>query len=177
MLMNNILIIELIGVPAIFFGGVFFHFLYKYGGKKNWMAIISPVNESIWEHLKLAFYPTLLFTLFEFLIIKPTPTNFLTAELIGIYIMIFFILITEWIYPKIVKRNILLIDLFIFFVAILISQLSSYFIFNNLEAIKIADVAIFVIIFIQTLIFTLFSFKPPKLELFRDSVDGRYGIK
>ena len=45
--MELALLTELLRVPAIFILGSLFHFIYKYAGKRKWMAIISPVNESV----------------------------------------------------------------------------------------------------------------------------------
>ncbi len=171
------LVIELVRVPAIFILGSLFHFIYKYAGKKKWMAIISPVNESIWEHLKIAFYPALLFTLFQMLVLKDLRANFLTAELIGIYSMLLFILIAEFIYPSILKKNVLAIDLSVFFLAIVTSQVVSCFVITNQQQIIIPDSYIALVLVIQVIIFTLFSFRPPRIPLFKDSVDDKYGIK
>lgn len=174
--MDMIIVFELVGVPAIFLGGSAFHFLYKYGGKKPWMAVISPVNESIWEHLKIAFYPALVFSTLQALWLKSYSAQFLTAELLGIYVMFVFILVAEWIYPSILKRNILILDLLVFFVAIALSQTLSYLWFaGQIYALPVE--LCWLIIAVQTAIFAAFSFWPPRLPLFRDSVDGKYGIK
>lgn len=175
--MNSLLIVELIGVPVIFLLGSLFHFLYKYGGKKKWMAIFSPVNESIWEHLKIAFYPALIFSIVQFFTFKEISINFFTTELVGIYCMIAFILVAEWIYPAMLKRNILILDLLVFFIAILISQLVSYYLPIINSSLVLSDLLVGLIILIQIFIFAFCTFKTPRLPLFKDSVDGKYGIK
>lgn len=174
--MDKAILLELIGIPVIFFGGSIFHFLYKYGGRKKWMAIISPVNESIWEHLKIAFYPALIFSVFQALVWVNYPINFFTAEIAGIYSMMFFILIAEWIYPTILKKNVLFLDLLVFFVAISLSQFVSYALFSS-TGIYLPEVIIILIISLQIIIFAVLTFWPLKLPLFRDSVDGKFGIK
>lgn len=40
--------------------GTFWHFLYQIFGETSLIAWLAPVNESVWEHLKLALWPTLL---------------------------------------------------------------------------------------------------------------------
>ena len=37
--------------------GTLLHFTYEWSGENPIIALFSAVNESIWEHLKLAFYP------------------------------------------------------------------------------------------------------------------------
>lgn len=174
--MSPILLAEILGVPAIFLGGSAFHFIYKYGGKKKWQAVISPVNESIWEHLKIAFYPALIYSVIQAFLLVSYSAAFLTAELLGIYVMFAFILVAEWIYPAMLKRNVLALDLLVFFIAISLSQILSYlWVTNNVYTLPV-EIAWLAIV-IQTAVFAAFSFWPPRLPLFRDSVDGKYGIK
>lgn len=175
-LMDKIVTLELIGIPIIFLLGSIFHFMYKYGGKKLWMIIFSPVNESIWEHIKIAFFPGLIYAIFQFLILEENVYRILTTEIIGIYVMILFILIAEWIYPKILKKNVLILDLAVFLIAIILSQITSYYLYTN-TLFELPLGAILLIIFGQSAVFTILSLKPIKLPLFRDSVDGKYGIK
>lgn len=174
--MTTLLTAKLIAIPVLFLAGAGLHFLYKYGGKKKWMAIISPVNESIWEHLKIAFYPALAYAALLTSILQLRPENFWAAEVVGIYIMLGFILIVEWIYPAIIKRNILAIDLLVFFVAIALGQLCAYGL-QVADTIQFSTVTALCLVAAQTIIFALFSFLPPRLGLFRDSTDGKYGVK
>ena len=44
--------------------GTLSHFFYQWSGKNPLAALISPVNESTWEHMKLIFFPMLFFSLF-----------------------------------------------------------------------------------------------------------------
>lgn len=175
--MDKILILELIGVPVIFMGGSLFHFIYKYGGKKKWMSVISPVNESIWEHLKIAFYPALLYSGIQALFWQGRPENYFTAEVIGIFVMMAFIIVVELIYPAILKKNILILDLLVFFLSITLSQFISYRLFYN-EYVNLPDLIIVVLLLAQVIIFTIFNFNTPRIGLFRSSVGKRkYGIK
>ena len=50
----------LYGVIAIVLISSLSHFLYGFSGNIKIVGIFTPINESIWEHLKLAFYPTVL---------------------------------------------------------------------------------------------------------------------
>ena len=43
--------------------GVVLHFLYDWLGQNPLIALISGVNESTWEHMKLLYYPMLIFSL------------------------------------------------------------------------------------------------------------------
>ncbi len=45
--------------------GSLLHFVYEWTGENPLAALFSPVNESVFEHCKLLFFPALLYTLFE----------------------------------------------------------------------------------------------------------------
>ena len=41
----------------LFFWGALWHFLYSWSGNNILVGMIAPVNESVFEHLKLLFFP------------------------------------------------------------------------------------------------------------------------
>ena len=55
-----------IGIGIVFsvIVGTLAHFVYEWTGKNPIAAIFFPINESVWEHVKLLFFPTLLYGLF-----------------------------------------------------------------------------------------------------------------
>ena len=50
--------------------GTLLHFLFQWSTYKPAIALFSSVNESTWEHLKLLFFPVLLYTLLECILYK-----------------------------------------------------------------------------------------------------------
>lgn len=40
--------------------GTLLHFTYEWSGNNAFVGAFSSINESTWEHLKLAFYPMLI---------------------------------------------------------------------------------------------------------------------
>lgn len=46
------------------------HFVYEWSGGSTLVSLVSPINESIWEHLKLVYWPTLLWWGFGYLAYK-----------------------------------------------------------------------------------------------------------
>ena len=51
--------------------GTLSHFLYDCSGQNLFIALFAPVNESIWEHMKLSFFPVLLYAFFLSYIRQP----------------------------------------------------------------------------------------------------------
>ena len=91
--------------------------------------------------------------------------------------MLGFILVAEFIYPIILKKNIFIVDLTVFLLAIITGQIVSSIIIVSYPLIIIPEIYIALIVIAQVIIFTIFSFKPPRISLFKDSVDDKYGIK
>lgn len=54
---NSILIFEVISTIFIMILGVVLHFTFEWANNNILVGTFSPVNESIWEHLKLLFFP------------------------------------------------------------------------------------------------------------------------
>ena len=51
---------EIINTTFIIIFGFLSHYLYDLFDQNLIVGIISPINESVWEHLKLVFFPTLI---------------------------------------------------------------------------------------------------------------------
>lgn len=64
-------------------GGTLLHFLYDWTGQNPVVGAFSAVNESIWEHMKLLFFPMLAFSVFEFTRIGKQHPNFWCVKVIG----------------------------------------------------------------------------------------------
>ncbi len=58
----KIFIIEFFFVSLV---GTFLHFLYDLTNHNKLVGVFSAVNESVWEHIKLALTPTFLFSLID----------------------------------------------------------------------------------------------------------------
>ena len=56
---------ELIGFFVVVVLGIAFHFAYDFSNNSTIIGIFTPINESVWEHLKLLFYPYLLYTILD----------------------------------------------------------------------------------------------------------------
>ena len=77
---------ELAGIVFIVMIGAILHFTFELSGNQPVVGIFSAVNESVWEHLKLGFWPALVWALIEYRYIKKSTNNFFFAKTVGIYI-------------------------------------------------------------------------------------------
>jgi hypothetical protein len=166
---------ELTGIIFIITLGTILHFTFEWSGNQAIVGIFSAVNESVWEHLKLGFWPATLFTLIEYQQLKSN-SNFLTAKTTSIYLIPTTITAIFYSYTAILHETILAIDILTFIIAVIIGQLASYKLLTwktlppNLN--KIALTALILL----CLAFVLFTFYPPHIEPFQDPITGTYGI-
>lgn len=167
---------ELFGVIFISIIGSLLHFVYDWSNGYKPLALISAVNESTWEHLKIAFWPALIYSILEYVPLANITNNFIIAKAACLLVIPLSIVILFYSYTAIIGHNFLIADIFIFVLSIFLGQLIS---FNLLTAPPLPSFLgslsafIIVILIIQ---FSLFTFFPPKLSIFKDPVSGKYGI-
>lgn len=63
---ESVFIWEMSGIPFLILVGCIIHFVFDWTNRLPIIGIFSPVNESVWEHLKLGFWSLMLFSLAEF---------------------------------------------------------------------------------------------------------------
>ena len=83
---QNALAWDLAGIPVVIVGGTLLHFCFEWGGRRRVLAAFCPINESVWEHLKMAYWPLVLLTGVQLAVTEASPT-LLAARAIGFYAM------------------------------------------------------------------------------------------
>jgi hypothetical protein len=167
---------ELIGIGVIFFVGAVFHFLFEWAGGWSPVGVIAAVNESVWEHFKIAFWPALIYAIIEYPFLKRYTNNFFIAKAIGLYVMPAVIAAIFYAYTAIFGEEILVVDILIFLVAVVLGQLVSYKILTLKQWPKWMAVFGVVMVILLAVAFGVFTFYPPEFGIFRDAVSGGYGI-
>ena len=173
---RRILFYELAGIVFIIVFGSILHFTFEWSGHQAIVGVFSAVNESVWEHLKLGFWPAIVFALIEFKYLKKATNNFLFGKTVGIYLIPVIITILFYSYTAILGESILVIDILTFIIAVIVGQLVSYRLLTwkmlpyNLD--RFSLIALILLGFA----FVLFTFYPPQLAMFQDPITGEYGI-
>lgn len=164
----NIIVISVIGTIG--------HFLYEFSNHNKVVALFAAVNESLWEHIKIALTPTFLWAIYDGFEYGGNP-NYFIAKFISLISVIIFIPLIYYLYTLMIKKHILFIDIIIFYLSIVISQiLFKYFI--NLQGLDfiyqyLSCIGIFVIFGI----YMSATLLPIKTEIFKDPITNKYGIK
>ena len=155
--------------------GSMLHFTFEWSGNQPLVGVFSAVNESVWEHLKIAFWPALLYLILEYRYLYKKSNNFFFAKTLGIYSIMIIIPAIFYSYTIFFEEN-LIIDIGSFILAIIIGQLISYRLLINKKLAKIYELMSLVVLIILALAFVVFTFYPPQLQLFQDPNTGEYGI-
>ena len=127
---KKVLIYEVVGTLFIIFLGSAFHFTYELSGRVAVVGAFSAVNESVWEHLKLPFWPSLLWMLIEIYPLRKAVSNFFTAKAIGTIAMIVIIPAVFYAYT-VFTEEILAVDIATFMIAVIVGQIISCRLFKK----------------------------------------------
>lgn len=106
--------------------GCLAHFFYDWSGQNVIVGLFTPINESTWEHLKLLFFPALLWSLLIYKLLKQKFPKILCNLFIGILAGTFAIPIIFYLYTGILGFNILLLDIGTFILSVAITFLTAY---------------------------------------------------
>jgi hypothetical protein len=167
---------ELWGIAFVIILGALWHFVFQLTGECKIIGAIAPVNESVWEHFKLGFWPMCIFAAIEYYFIKERINNFLFAKAVALYIIPVIIALVFYTYTAITGHEILAVDIATFGVAVAVAQLIGYKImtFDKLPQYTNYIAGFFIVLL--AVIYVIFTFNPPDLPIFFDSESGIYGL-
>jgi len=176
--MNKIKKFEIWSAVFTIIVGSLLHFVFAWSHEWKPLAIFAAVNESTWEHLKLAFWPALLMTLIGWrMFAKDRSTiskNFCFAQTKKLYMMPMLIVALFYGWRYFFADN-FVYDISIFMVAVIAGHYTAYKLETGSFVWGMKKFA-FVAIALLTLAFALLTFFPPKCFLFHDPVSSGYGI-
>jgi hypothetical protein len=167
---------ELWGIAFIFFLGSALHFFFAATGSWPPVGAIAAVNESVWEHLKLTFWPALAWALLEYRFLKESKRNFWWAKALGIYAMPITISIVFYTYTAATGHSILAMDITTFALAAAVGQLLSYKILTSKDMPVWLNYFGIALIAVLGSAYVIFTYVPPHLHIFLDKGAARYGI-
>ena len=166
---------QLFGFAVTSFLGTVLHFLYEWSDKALWIAPFSGVNESTWEHMKLLFWPMLLFAALQSLFFKENE-SFWCIKLRGILLGIGLIPVIFYTYNGVISKSPDWINIAIFFICAAISYIyETRKLKRDNTPCKNPRLAIATLLAVGAL-FVIFTFLTPKHGIFRDPLTGSYGM-
>lgn len=144
--------------------GVGLHFLYgRLPGPLT--ALISPVRESLWEHLKLLFLPLLLSGLFL------GKRRGLTAWLCSLLVVCALMLLIGWLYNVVFRGTADSFNIILYFVLMALGFRLPRILWPLLEWPGVGAVCVLLTVLLAVLM-AIFTFSPPNSVLFADLSGG-----
>ena len=166
---------QLFGFGVTALGGTLLHFLYDWLGGSLWVAPFSGVNESTWEHMKLLFWPLLLYAVVQSFFFRDRK-DFWCVKLRGILLGLALIPVLFYTYNGVVGPSPDWLNITIFFISAAAVYLYETRLFEKgTAACKHPRAAVCLLCLIGVL-FGVFTFATPEIGIFRDPLTGTYGI-
>ena len=166
---------QLFGFGVTALGGTLLHFLYDWLGEAVWVAPFSGVNESTWEHMKLLFWPMLLYAIVQSFFFKDRE-DFWCIKLRGMLVGLALIPILFYTYNGSIGKSPDWLNITIFLVSAAAAYLYETRIFER-ETVTCKRPRWAVgLLCLMGALFVVFTFSPPEIGLFQDPLTGMHGI-
>ena len=148
--------------------GTLCHFVYSWSGNNTIIGYFNPVNESTWEHLKLLFFPTLLFSAFEYFLMKEKPNNFPFIVALSLFIGLLSIVTIFYTYSGILGFKIEWFNIAIYYIALFIMLIAKAILTKINFKNKAVNIISLLWIFIMSLMFVFATYNPLDLGIFEE---------
>ena len=157
--------------------GTALHFLYQWSGESVAAAPFAAVNESVWEDMKLLFWPMLLWAGAERAVLGGYSRGFWPAKALGTLLGLALIPALYYTYTGALEVSVMWVDIAIFFVAAAAAFLAeTRMLARDWRCRGGARASALVLLLLLSAAFVLCTFVPPRFPLFRDPVTGFYGL-
>lgn len=159
--------------------GVFLHFAYDISNQNVIVGLFAPVNESVWEHLKLIFIPFTIFSIGFYFYTKKKFSNLLLVTLFGNIVGMFVVTTLYYLGDAIFAGENMVYNIIIYSIGVISSYLILYFGLYNEDFIEETKGSTIVGACALVLLFAIFitsTFSPIKLDMTKDPVTKTYGI-
>ena len=106
--------------------GTLSHFFYQWSGENFFVGLLSPVNETVWEHLKLLFFPALFYMLGEKVWLEERYPGRFCENLRGLWAGLAVMPVLYYGYTLFTGKDYLWADIGIFIISVLTAFLVPY---------------------------------------------------
>lgn len=163
---NAIIFISVVGTLS--------HFMYELSGHNKFMALFTAVNESTWEHIKIALSPSLIWGLYDGFVYGTNP-NYFPAKSLSLLTIIIGIPLIFYGYKAILRKSFFVIDIATFYLSIICSQFIFRYILDLQPMSFVWRYLGTVVLFLIFACYMVFTLQPLKLFIFQDSISKKYG--
>ena len=157
--------------------GTLAHFAYRWSDGALLAGVFCAVNESVWEHMKLLFFPMFLFSVVQVCCLGRNYPNFLAARGVSTVTGVALIPVLLYTYTGVLGRHLLWADIAVFYLSVLGAFALDFRLlrrgrFTSLWQQILGLLALWGLAFL----FVYCTFHPPELGLWQDPVTLGYGL-
>ena len=157
---------QLFGFAVTSLFGTVLHFLYEWSGEAIWIAPFSGVNESTWEHMKLLFWPMLIYAVIESVFFRDRE-DFWCVKLRGTLLGLSLIPIIFYTYNGVIGKSPDWVNIAIFFISAAVAYAyEAVLLERESVSCKNKGVAVAALCVIAAA-FAILTFAPPNLSIFK----------
>jgi hypothetical protein len=177
MTIETITAVSLWAIIPLGLAGSLLHFVFDWTRHNRIAAVFSAVNESYWEHIKIAIWPTFLLQIVLFAAGGYRYASFIPAATVALYALPLSMIAIIYLYKSVTGRNVLWVDIVAFFAIIAIAQTLFVLVLEQLAAtwltVAISGVALAALL----TAFLRFTLRPPtEPDFFIDPLNLKYGL-
>ena len=166
---------QLWGFAVTSLGGTLLHFLYDWTGKSTLAALISGVNESTWEHMKLLFWPMFLYAILQSFFFKDQ-AEFWCVKLRGTLLGLALIPLLFYAYNGVIGPSPDWLNIAIFFLSAAAAYIYETKQLKSGTARCHFPKLAFAALCAVALLFVIFTFATPEISIFKDPLTNTCGI-
>ena len=143
------------------------HFVYDWSGGNTLLGFLFPINESVWEHMKLSFFPMLLYSFYLNTKLENAYPCIRTASLFGVLLSALLIPVIFYTYSGILGHNYIILDIMTFVISVLLSFVVMYKLTLSctLSSYKIT---LTILVLILAICFFIFTYRPINIGIFTE---------
>lgn len=167
---------ELIGAIIVCILAPVFHFLFEWTGGNLFVGIFAAVNESVWEHTKIVYFPFLFYAIIEYFVVKPDFWRFFAAKTIAASLILLLMITFFYTYSGMFGTENLIVDIIFTFVLTFIAFYVSCRLYRSERVANFPPLPIIILFAAILIMELLFTVLPPGIPLFQDSVTGGFGF-
>jgi hypothetical protein len=164
------------GFLWLVFIGSLLHFTFQWSNNSVVVGLFSPVNESIWEHLKMGYWALIFFIPLEYPMVRKKTLSYFFSRAAGVLVLESFIVLFFYTYTAFTGKPVLWVDISTYVMACFLCQVTVLKLENNPRTAKHEKTGIGILALLG-LVFILFTFYPPHYGIFREMSTGSYGIQ
>ena len=159
--------------------GVLLHFAFNFSNSNKIVGIFTPVNESVWEHLKLIFIPFTLFSIFFYIITKKKFSNIFLVTFLANICGMFFIVAMNLLQTLLFTSHSAIFSIISYILSMILCFYIFYLGIYNEDFIKdtknsnLLGVAAIILFFV---FFAFNTFYPLRINIMKDPITKTYGI-